>query len=61
MKKFFISVFVVLTVLGLIFTYILFLEGAFQSESPASDAKPFEATMKCAAGKCAAGKCAGGK
>ena len=61
MKKLFISIFVVLTVLSLIFTYILFLEGAFQSAPPKSDAKPFEATMKCEAGKCAAGKCAGGK
>ena len=61
MKKFFISVFVVLTVLGLIFAYILFLEGAFDSTPPQSDGKPFEATMKCEAGKCAAGKCASGK
>ncbi len=61
MKKFFISVFAIVAVLGLLFTYILYTEGAFEPAPKASEAKPFGATMKCEAGKCAAGKCAGGK
>ena len=61
MKKFFISVFAIVTVLGLLFTYILYTEGAFESAPEASEVKPFGAAMKCEAGKCAAGKCGGGK
>jgi len=61
MKKFFISVFAIVTVLGLLLTYLLYTEGAFESAPKASEAKPFGAAMKCEAGKCAAGKCSGGK
>ena len=61
MKKFFISAFAIVTVLGLLFTYVLYTEGAFESAPKASEAKPFAATMKCEAGKCATGKCGGAK
>ena len=61
MKKFFISVFAIVAVLALLFTYILYTEGVFESAPKASEVKPFAATMKCEAGKCATGKCAGGK
>ncbi len=61
MKKFFISVFAIVTILGLLFTYILYTEGAFESAPKASEAKPFGATMKCESGKCASGKCAGAR
>jgi hypothetical protein len=51
--------FVVMTILGAIFAYILYTEGAFESQPEPSELKPFE--MKCEAGKCGAGKCAGAK
>jgi len=51
--------FVVMTILGAIFAYILYTEGVFESQSEPSQHKPFE--MKCEAGKCSAGKCASGK
>lgn len=61
MKKFFLYVLLVLAILAAIFTYVLYTEGAFQTQEPVkeSDVKPF--TMKCEAGKCAAGKCGGNK
>jgi len=61
MKKFFLYTFLVLAVLGALFTYVLYTEGVFDTVDPVKDttAKPFE--MKCEAGKCAAGKCAAGK
>ena len=57
MKKFFLYVFLALAIFAAILTYILYSEGAFQTQEPVkeSDLKPF---MKCEAGKCAAGKCA---
>lgn len=57
MKKFFLYTFLVLLILGSIFTYILYSEGAFDSKEniPKSDLKPF--VMKCEAGKCGQGKC----
>ena len=51
--------FVVMTILGAIFAYILYTEGVFESQPEPSQLKPFE--MKCEAGKCAAGKCASGR
>ena len=59
MKKFFIYLFMILAILGTIFTYILYTEGFFEKLPEKSELKPFE--MKCEAGKCAAGKCANGK
>jgi hypothetical protein len=61
MKKFFLYLFAILAVLGAIFAYILYTEGAFKTHEVVekSDVKPFE--MKCEAGKCAAGKCGSAK
>lgn len=56
MKKFLLSLF---AVLGGIFTYILYSEGAFETKLESDHYKPFE--MKCEAGKCGAGKCGGAK
>lgn len=56
MKKFFLYTISILLVLGGLFVYVLYSEGAFD-KAPTSDAKPFAATMKCEAGKCGAGKC----
>jgi uncharacterized low-complexity protein len=55
MKKFFLYVFLALAILAAIFTYILYSEGAFDTQEPAkkSELKPF---MKCEAGKCGSGK-----
>jgi energy-converting hydrogenase Eha subunit F len=61
MKKFFAVVLAVLVVLGALFAYLLYSEGAFDKAPPKSEAKPFGAAMKCEAGKCASGKCMGGK
>ena len=60
MKKFIIYTLLSLTVLGALFVYILYSEGAFDGYEPAkkSELEPF---MKCEAGKCGAGKCASGK
>lgn len=62
MKKFFLYTFLVLAVLGAVFTYVLYTEGVFDTAEPVKEttAKPFEA-MKCEAGKCAAGKCGSAK
>jgi len=56
MKKFFFYIFLVLIVLGSIFTYILYTQGAFETKKTVvkTDAKSF---MKCEAGKCGTGKC----
>ena len=52
MKKFFLYTFLILLVLGGLFAYVLYSEGAFDA-APKSDLKPFSATgMKCGAGKC---------
>jgi len=59
MKKFILYSLLILAVLGAIFAYILYSEGAFDSAPEPSKLKPFE--MKCEAGKCAAGKCASAK
>jgi len=59
MKKFFIYTFLVLAILGALFTYVLYTEGFFEPKPEPSTMKPFE--MKCEAGKCAAGKCASSK
>ena len=59
MKKFILSLLSIIVVLGAIFTYVLYTEGAFETELKSEHYKPFE--MKCEAGKCATGKCAGGK
>jgi hypothetical protein len=58
-KKFMFTVFLVISVLGAIFAYILFTQGAFDSRPVPSALKPFE--MKCEAGKCASGKCGANK
>ena len=59
MKKFFLYTFLVLFVLGGLFAYVLYTEGAFASKS---EIKPFSAaTMKCEAGKCGGAKCGGEK
>jgi hypothetical protein len=58
-KKFMFYTFVVMTILGAIFAYILYTEGVFERQAEPSQLKPFE--MKCEAGKCAAGKCASTK
>lgn len=47
--------FLVLLVLGGLFTYVLYSEGAFETKEDLPKLKPFE--MKCEAGKCGAGKC----
>ena len=59
MKKFFIYLFIIISVLGAIFAFILYSEGAFETKLESEHYKPFE--MKCEAGKCGQGKCAGGK
>ena len=51
MKKFFLYTFLTLLVLGGLFVYVLYTEGAFDKASTV-DAKPFDASMKCEAGKC---------
>jgi len=51
MKKFFLYTLLVLVILGSIFAYLLYSEGAFEHKD-ASNAKPF--VMKCGAGKCGA-------
>ena len=58
MKKFFLYVLLALAIFAAILTYILYSEGAFQTQEPTkqSDLEPF---MKCEAGKCAARKCGG--
>jgi hypothetical protein len=60
MKKFFLYTVLTLLVLGALFVYLLYTEGAFD-KAPAADAKPFDAVMKCEAGKCGGGKCGGAK
>ena len=50
MKKFFLILFLLLAVLGAIFAYILYSEGAFETKLESEHYKPFE--MKCEAGKC---------
>lgn len=57
MKKFFLYLFLTLTVLGAIFSYLLYTEGAFDAAEATkkNELKPFE--MKCEAGKCETGKC----
>ena len=56
MKKFFLYLLLVLIVLGAIFAYILYKEGAFETRADVvkTDAKSF---MKCQSGKCQVGKC----
>ncbi len=56
MKKFLLYLFLTLGILAAIFVYILYSEGAFQTQEAAkkSELKPF---MKCEAGKCGSGKC----
>jgi len=55
MKKFFIYLFLILTFLSAIFSYILYTEGAFEtSTTEKSNLKPFP-EMKCEAGKCGSG------
>jgi hypothetical protein len=58
MKKFFLYLFLTLAILGAIFSYVLYTEGAFdtQEATKKSELKPFK--MKCEAGKCETGKCA---
>lgn len=59
MKKFLLILFLILAVLGAIFAYILYSEGAFDKpvSTDSGDLKPF---MKCEAGKCGGGKCSTG-
>lgn len=59
MKKFLLILFLILAVLGAIFTYILYSEGAFDKpvSTKSGDLAPF---MKCEAGKCGGGKCSTG-
>ena len=52
MKKFFIYVSLVLVILGSIFAFILYSEGAFDGHVEVS---PNESVMKCEAGKCGGG------
>jgi len=60
MKKFLLTMFAILFVLGGIFAYVLYSEGAFETELKSDHYKPFE--MKCEAGKCGgANKCGGAK
>jgi uncharacterized membrane protein len=59
MKKIFFYLFLIIVILGAIFVYILYSEGAFETKQKASELKPFN--MKCEAGKCGAGKCASAK
>ena len=58
MKKFFMYLSVVLVLLGTIFTYILYSEGAFDTTST-QVLNTAETSMKCESGKCATGKCGG--
>ncbi|RUM71614.1 MAG: hypothetical protein DSZ09_00465 [Sulfurovum sp.] len=58
MKKFFLYMLLILLVLGGLFAYVLYTEGAFESKPKPSDLKPFK--MKCESGKCGTGKCAKG-
>ena len=56
MKKFFGITFLVLILLGSIFAYVLYTEGAFDKKEVIDEnAKPFSA-MKCEAGKCGGNK-----
>jgi len=61
MKKFLITIISIFTILTAIFTYILYIEGYFDTfqDTPQGDMKPFK--MKCESGKCATGKCGGNK
>ena len=59
MKKFFLYAFLVSVILGGVFAYVLYSEGAFETKLESEHYKPFE--MKCEAGKCGAGKCGGTK
>jgi len=61
MKKLFLTMAIILAVIAVLFTYVLYSEGYFDSpqEASRSDMAPFE--MKCEAGKCASGKCASKK
>ena len=61
MKKFLLYTLLVLAILGVVFTYLLYNEGFFDTlqDTPQGELEPFE--MKCEAGKCSAGKCASGK
>jgi len=52
MKKFFIYMFLVLLILGSIFTFILYNEGAFKGHVESSKS---DMAMKCEAGKCGGG------
>ncbi|MEY3089825.1 MAG: hypothetical protein RL113_141 [Pseudomonadota bacterium] len=53
MKKFLLSILLVLVVLGGLFMYALYTEGAFDARVAVDqEAKPFTATMKCETGKC---------
>lgn len=54
MKKFLLIMFAILFVLGGIFAYILYCEGAFETELKSDYYKPFE--MKCESGKCGGAK-----
>ena len=58
MKKFFLYILILVTVLGAIFTYILYTEGAFETVENMQEVelKPFP-TMKCESGKCREGRC----
>jgi len=56
MKKFFLYISLVLFVLGSIFSYILYSEGAFDGRIQ-EDTTKVEPFMKCQAGKCGEGKC----
>jgi len=60
MKKFLLALFSFLLILGAVFVYVLYSEGAFETKLESDHYKPFE--MKCEAGKCGgAMKCSAGK
>ena len=58
MKRFLIITVAVFAVLGAIFAYLLYQEGAFERKPPVTQEPTFQ--MKCEPGKCGGGKCGGG-
>ncbi len=58
MKRFLLFSLLFIALLGGLFAYYLYTQGAFEKrKSVEGDLKPFQ--MKCEAGKCGAGKCGG--
>ncbi|MEY3002728.1 MAG: hypothetical protein RLZZ428_1103, partial [Pseudomonadota bacterium] len=53
MKNFLFSITLILVILGGLFMYALYTEGAFETHAISDEnTQPFAATMKCETGKC---------